>query len=1445
MNLDMAITGHNTLDHVIGVNHLSMYIGRQLFKLGLPLDLGVVVGASLGHDIGKYGVLDSDKSRVPYLHYYYTEEWFKKFKINKIGHIATNHSTWDLELETLPIESLILIYADFRVKNQVENNVYTMHIFPLKESFDVILNKLDNVDEAKENRYRKVYKKIKDFEDYIVSLGVDTSLEGKLLQSTDKPFELMDKHEVIENIKYKAIEHNINLMSKLTDNTSFNNIIETARGETNWRRLRLYLQIFHEYSTYLTQKQKITTLYFLSDLLLHTGEDIRKESAELIGRLISLFDEEYRKELPPSIKFDNPNISSAELLDEFLNKLLYPNHKVADSQGEWLYNLKTLVRSLFEESHESHHKNYFDILSKYFDEYTKLSDIGQFYLCQTIDYIPIDSLDESRLIKLFTYIIKQLDSKDMEIRLTTLDSISQILVKTNDIIFIASIRNWIIENLNKSSVLSENYLKYIIGKKINISPEYEIELDKNFRENETSEIFLQNLKTATEWVIKKINIDMLYDQVIENPSDKGFHIAMHLCNILKVSAIERVRNYSGITLVNIFPLLSLNERNDVAVELLRALEMESYQFAKYIPKYFGQLILYLRPRELDEIISDFEYKIKVSSTNIILLLLSTIVISIVNYDSYRIRFIEDEIIHTERLNRLIGLLFIAMASYNIDVKNESLRIMSSTIFNSNIISLDEKYRIFNIIGKKLLAFLDYNEEDEFRFYTNASSLNHIYKFISNYEFYSGHIQEDLEENIAFFPGSFDPFSLSHKEIATEIRNLGFQVYLAVDEFSWSKRTEPHDFRRDIINMSIANERDIYLFPRNIPINISNPSDLNKLKELFPNQKVFVVVGSDVLINASAYKNNSPILDFPHIVFDRKSSISQEDDEANLESSIANIRGGVIRLSLPPQYEDISSTQIRQNIDLNRDISKFIDPLAQSFIYNYGLYLREPQYKTLLETKTIEVETLKSIDKKTYHELSENFGDLIFLDYLKILKSKPSYRLLIVRDSKSKTILGFSSFYGIHRSRLYDEFQDTSTTDYLRSNAKGRIMLISGICVLNNNEDLFEIVLNETLSLSVAKDYNFGLYNNSLLKEGNPKIEEHFLLQGFLRTEHEYNHNPIFIVNMNNPVTLNFDLENMLKSPYDIDPNITKVIRSTRNQLKKSLSNLYPGQLILAYNRDMVYSKLIQKICDSNNVSIFQPSTRELGSNMCVPFGSILNNSILPNTVTKTLHTEKIFKPNIKDFTIGAYPFYLSLEDQAQVLKSFNRPVILVDDLLNKGYRINVIEPILKNAGVEIKKVIVGILSGRGKDIGHVKNIDMDSAYFVPNLNLWFNESSLYPYIGGDMVENNELGAISIPSINMILPYVSPKFIKNTTNDALYNLSKTCLENTLTIFKALEELYQSVNEKNLNIKGLGEVIISPRHPDMNKDIDYNKNMKPSAAVENDLEYLSRLENIIRR
>ena len=67
-------------------------------------------------------------------------------------------------------------------------------------------------------------------------------------------------------------------------------------------------------------------------------------------------------------------------------------------------------------------------------------------------------------------------------------------------------------------------------------------------------------------------------------------------------------------------------------------------------------------------------------------------------------------------------------------------------------------------------------------------LNHLYRFVVHYTVEQGEFSFDALKPVAFFPGTFDPFSAGYKTIVEEIRARGFEVYLAVDEFSWSKRT---------------------------------------------------------------------------------------------------------------------------------------------------------------------------------------------------------------------------------------------------------------------------------------------------------------------------------------------------------------------------------------------------------------------------------------------------------------------------------------------------------------------------------------------------------------------------------------------------------------------------------------------------------------------------------
>ena len=178
LRLGREVTPFRTCEHIAGVHHVSMMVSRAFKAGGGKIDLGLISAAAAGHDIGKFGCKPGE--RVPYLHYYYTDQWFTWRGLAALGRIAANHSVWDLELENLSSESLVLVYADFRVKQERDaGGRETARLFSLGGAFDVILNKLDNVDAAKRRRYQYVYLKLQDFEGYLKTFGVDVSLETR------------------------------------------------------------------------------------------------------------------------------------------------------------------------------------------------------------------------------------------------------------------------------------------------------------------------------------------------------------------------------------------------------------------------------------------------------------------------------------------------------------------------------------------------------------------------------------------------------------------------------------------------------------------------------------------------------------------------------------------------------------------------------------------------------------------------------------------------------------------------------------------------------------------------------------------------------------------------------------------------------------------------------------------------------------------------------------------------------------------------------------------------------------------------------------------------------------------------------------------------------------------------------------------------------------------
>ncbi len=1449
MRIGREIMPFDMVAHVAGVHMVAMHIARQLAVIGIPVDLRLVSGAAAIHDIGKYGCRENEVRRIPYLHYYYTDIWCKENGLSAIGHIAANHSTWDLELENLPVESLILIYADFRVKSSGKdaNGKEIMTFYDLASSFQVILNKLDNVDDAKEKRYRHVYSRLEDFENYIKSLGVDTTLtKCEVSPKKQKQTALLNMEETVDIYKNTAISHNIRLMHKLSRELTFGNILEKARTTTDWKDTRSYLNIFAEYFTYMSQRQKQMTMAFLYELMSHREGDIRRQAADLLGNMIAHYDISYGKELPKNVDIILDETNGFLLWQKYLDMILLPDHKMIDKHKRWLgYGLKRVVTSLLENCKVENKRKYIVHLLSY---YQKNCDAETaFVLADTIPSMPMDILQKKEIKQILLFLQSVLQIEHLELCaaiLLALYDMADLFVWEKQCLDI--VKKMVLA-INQRTEISLQFLIYEIKQKYHLEQIKQTVSEKDiFTEPRVvSDIFLENLKAATPWKIKIINTKLLYARIEKGISMPKLHIATHLSNLLKISEQVSVRHYAGETLVRLAPLLSLDERNEVAIELTKGLEMGEFEFSKYIPQYLGQFALYLHPEELDEFLQNLEDLLHSKNDRIASVALDTCGVMLQCYQKYQSRFPEMIISYETRKKTIMGMLLCGFANYQEEVKREAFWIVGHELFGTEKLNMTEKKDVFAFMAKKMLMLVEQRDISELSFFNHTAGWNFMYRFISAYLFEKNTFTFSEPQKIAFFPGTFDPFTFGHQEIAREIRDMGFTVYLALDEFSWSKKAQPHMVRRDILNMSVAKEENIYLFPEDTPINIANPVDLKHLRELFPNKEVYMVAGSDVVKNASSYKGEAvehSILTFPHVIFKRETQTSTTEEPISYDMIVNT----VLELKLPIHFEDISSTRIRENIDCNRDISNLIDTVAQNYIYDRGLYLREPQYKQLLQTKSVEIAHIQNsrVFKETILQGNLATEDIEFL--MQAMHTEDSCATVVFDIEGKHRPDGIMVYRQLSTTELYHEFEDMLVASHIRENTSGKIVLITAYFITKQSKisDVEQILLTETLAKCLREDFTYTIFlqkGREISQECKNVLER----QGFVKLPAHLGHQEMYVVDMKNPVVLHRNVQTAIKEPFNTNPRVLHVLQETHHRFQQALTKLYPGELVISFDTGILYNRLIELITAANDMPKEVLPVRTLGKKMCVPFGKILKGIVIPNTVTKVLHTEKIFDPYIRSFRIAEFPEYLSLESQVKTIKSFQRPVILVDELLHKGYRIKKLNPIFKKAGVEIDRLIVGVLSGRGRDLMEIEGRHIESAYFIPSMRIWFVETSMYPFIGGDGIDTDtEVKGNFLKGVNLILPYVMPGFIRNASKESIYDLSMVCLQNAKEILTVLEEEYQALYQRNLTLGRLSEVVIWPRIPDKGSCVKYHYHLAASTYVKNDMEQLMRLEHLVK-
>ena len=1415
MRLGLEVTPYRTLEHIAGVHHIAVTAARALRKSGVAVDVALVSGAAAGHDLGKFGCRPGE--RVPYLHYFYTDQWFRRRRMTDIGHVAANHSVWDLEPDYLSVEALLLIYADFRVKQlHDEQGREITRISTLAQAFQVILDKLDDVDGEKQKRYTRVYARLEDFEQFMVSRGVDVTMSGgDTPPLPEKHTALMTDDEALRALTLRCVGHNMELMHRLTDQRSFARLLEEARGETDWRRLRAYLAVMESYSLYLHIPQKVQTLTFLYELLMHREGDIRRQAAALLGEIIAGFHAGYAKERPADIRPDPRAITDVDQWRLYLDKILYPDHKLMPQHRRWIgYTLKFAVGSLL--SHcPGREERFLAPVFAYYRRPEDLDDYTAFQLLDTAAALPDTAYTASRARQMTDFAAALSLRKDLTIRMAAvllLDRLARLYPEDGRAL----------EAVTAVPDGDSGTLRYL--KQDVLSQGAPLLLP----EDVVSEIFLDNLKTATPWITKQGNLRLLTDFARSGKSP-ALHIATHLSNLIKVSDRVTVRHSAGNALLALAPRLTADQRNEVAVELCRGLELGQQEFTKYIPDYLGRFALWLPPAELDEVLDDLRVNLSSSDSRVTASVLDTVGVIYEAYDAYRSRFPETDDAYRRRRERLLGLLMRGLSGIDGATRQEALFVLGRRVFGSGELGRHEKRRAFMLTQRKLLSAQDEFPGEGLTFYYRAAMLGKLYRFITEERLFHKGFDFGAPRPVAFFPGTFDPFTLSHKGIVRAIRDQGFEVLLAIDEFSWSKKTQPYRLRRRIAAMAVADVFHVSIFPEDFPVNIANPENLHELRAAFPGRSVSIVVGSDVVLHASSYKKSvtpDSIHTFDHVVFRRTEPDAEPAD-------YSCITGKVLELTLPPQLEEISSTRIREAVDANRDISNLIDPTVQEFIYRRGLYLREPQDKPVLRT-----EDLSFLPASP--ETAEKFlRTMLSVPTAAALRAQIESRgddVMVCRDTDG-TILGAASYACLDSARLFARLGDPALSGLVRQNAGGRTLLISGLFVPRGERqsDLCQLLITEVLTLALSREFTYALY---LPLEGavSGYGRQLLTLQGFVPAGDSTD---ALAVDMRCPIVLSRNVDTAVKAPFSSSPRVLAAIAAAHRRLQAALTKLQPGSLVLSLSAGVIYHRLLQRITGRNGVPAEPTTPRVLGPDICVPYGKILRGVAVPNTVTKTLRTDKVYEPDLSAYSIEAYPGYSPLPDQVRTIRAFDRPVILVDDMLHDGKRIRRLAPLLAETNTPVDQVLVGYLTGMGRDLMEQLGYDVDAIYYLPNLRLRFVESTLYPFIGGDTVRRSEAlpGGLQ-PAVNRILPYAAPEYT-GMDDETAWELSLCCLENARDILLALETEFRSLYARNLTLSRLGEAVILPLCPDKGGCMTYDLSRAASTYLEGDIELLKRM------
>lgn len=196
-------------------------------------------------------------------------------------------------------------------------------------------------------------------------------------------------------------------------------------------------------------------------------------------------------------------------------------------------------------------------------------------------------------------------------------------------------------------------------------------------------------------------------------------------------------------------------------------------------------------------------------------------------------------------------------------------------------------------------------------------------------------------NIALFGGSFNPIHLGHIKLITAIKEC-FDIQKLI---LMPTAVSPHKSNSEMVtsehrlNMCrLACEELDYVEVSDLEIKRQGKSytylTINDLKELYPADKLHLVVGADMFMSFETWKNFQHILNNASLIAVPRDDVSSDD---MIEYSHILKKKGAECFILKDSVMDVSSSEIRYKIKNKIDVSDLLDKKVLNYIMDNQIY----------------------------------------------------------------------------------------------------------------------------------------------------------------------------------------------------------------------------------------------------------------------------------------------------------------------------------------------------------------------------------------------------------------------------------------------------------------------------------------------------------------------------